>query len=123
MARAISKCPNCGEPVTPFAAGCAICGTDIAALRAAREREPSRVATAVRLPRVPRLNDDGLRIVLALLVAIAAPFIGVLLASWLAWQLNEEGKPTVRNVMLVIAALAVVSLMQPFWFWRLLHGG
>ena len=24
-----SRCPKCGERVTPFAAGCAICGTDL----------------------------------------------------------------------------------------------
>jgi hypothetical protein len=24
-----SRCPNCREPVSPFAAGCAICGTDL----------------------------------------------------------------------------------------------
>ena len=24
-----SRCPNCKEPVSPFAAGCAICGTDL----------------------------------------------------------------------------------------------
>jgi uncharacterized protein (DUF983 family) len=24
-----SRCPECGERVTPFAAGCAICGADL----------------------------------------------------------------------------------------------
>jgi hypothetical protein len=24
-----SRCPNCREPVSPFAAGCAICGADL----------------------------------------------------------------------------------------------
>ena len=24
-----SRCPKCREPVSPFAAGCAICGTDL----------------------------------------------------------------------------------------------
>ena len=24
-----SRCPNCKEPVSPFAAGCAVCGTDL----------------------------------------------------------------------------------------------
>jgi len=24
-----SRCPNCREPVSPFAAGCAVCGTDL----------------------------------------------------------------------------------------------
>ena len=29
MARDRSRCPNCGERVLPFAAGCAICGADL----------------------------------------------------------------------------------------------
>jgi hypothetical protein len=24
-----SRCPNCKEPVSPFAAGCAVCGADL----------------------------------------------------------------------------------------------
>ena len=24
-----SRCPNCGERVSPFAAGCAVCGADL----------------------------------------------------------------------------------------------
>ena len=29
MARDRTRCPNCGERVLPFAAGCAICGADL----------------------------------------------------------------------------------------------
>lgn len=29
MSRDRSRCPNCGERVQPFAAGCAICGADL----------------------------------------------------------------------------------------------
>jgi hypothetical protein len=29
MARDRTRCPSCGERVLPFAAGCAICGTDL----------------------------------------------------------------------------------------------
>ena len=29
MGRDRSRCPNCGERVLPFAAGCAICGADL----------------------------------------------------------------------------------------------
>jgi hypothetical protein len=121
MARAISKCPNCGEPVTPFAAGCAICGADIAAARAARERRGMSL-DRVGIVRVPTLGDDGLRIVIALLVTIAAPFFGVLLDCWFAWQLHQETRTGMRNVMLAFAVLGVVSLMAPFWFWRLVSG-
>jgi hypothetical protein len=34
MPRSISRCPKCREPVSQFAAGCAVCGTDIQAARA-----------------------------------------------------------------------------------------
>jgi hypothetical protein len=27
--RAISRCPNCREPVSQFAAGCAVCGSSL----------------------------------------------------------------------------------------------
>jgi hypothetical protein len=33
MSRDRSRCPNCGERVQPFAAGCAICGADLDAAR------------------------------------------------------------------------------------------
>jgi hypothetical protein len=122
MARAISRCPDCGEPVTPFAAGCAICGADIAAARAARERRRAAVDRFGGGLRVPSLGDDGLRIVIAVLVTLAAPFIGVLLDSWFAWQLHQEGRLGMRNAMLALAVLGVVSLMEPFWLWRLLSG-
>jgi len=29
MSRDRSKCPNCGVRVSPFAAGCAVCGADL----------------------------------------------------------------------------------------------
>ena len=29
MSRDRTRCPNCGERVQPFAAGCAVCGADL----------------------------------------------------------------------------------------------
>lgn len=115
MPRAITHCPNCGEPVTPYAAGCAICGADIEAARRARS---SRTAALPR-PAVPRLSigEDGLRIAIALLVAVAAPFFGLLLACWLAWQANSENRPMTRNVMLAIAVLAAIPLVTGIYPW------
>jgi hypothetical protein len=61
MARAISKCPSCREPVSQFAAGCAVCGTD---LQAARAELAAKRAKLPRMPGdgVPRLGDDAVRI-------------------------------------------------------------
>ena len=120
MARAISKCPNCGEPVTPFAAGCAICGFDLESARAARARRSAPVGRHVTMP---RLGDDALRIAIAVLVTIAAPFFGVLLTGFFAWQLHQDGRAGMRNAMLAIVALGLLSLAEPFWFWRLLGAG
>src|SRR5690348_4396404 len=116
MPRAITRCPDCGEPVTPYAAGCAICGADIEAAR--RARSSSRTA-ALRPPSVPRLSigEDGLRIAIALLVAVAAPFFGLLLACWLAWQANTENRPMTRNVILAIAVLAAIPLVTGIYPW------
>jgi len=36
-----SRCPNCGERVTPYAAGCALCGVDLDPQR--WQRKPSLV--------------------------------------------------------------------------------
>ena len=52
-------CPNCGEPVSAFAAGCAICGAELDPERAAgprsiRERAGSAWRAKPRLlPRIP----------------------------------------------------------------------
>lgn len=51
-------CPRCGERVSPFAAGCALCGTELDPLRAqASPRVRQRVRSAWRarprlLPRI-----------------------------------------------------------------------
>jgi len=51
-----SLCPQCGERVTPFAAGCALCGADLDPRR--WQRAPS---TAQRLSlRLPRSFRDRL---------------------------------------------------------------
>src|SRR3954464_7443894 len=111
MPRAISRCPRCGEPVTPYAAGCAICGADIEGARRARAE---RV-----LPSVPpiRLGDDWLRFGIALLVAVAAPFFGIFIGAFFAWQLHSEGRTTARNLMLAVVVLAAVPLVAGVYPW------
>jgi hypothetical protein len=117
--RAITKCPKCGSPVTAYAAGCAVCGADIEAARTAvAERR-------VHLPSAPslRLGDDGLRLVLGLIVALAAPVFGLLLASWFAWQMHNEGRATARNLMLAVVLIAAIPLITGVSLWgRFLFG-
>lgn len=111
MARALTHCPNCGQVVTPYAAGCAICGTDLEAARARHRARPT-----AHVPNV-RLGDDALRFGIALLLAVAAPLFGVLMACFLAWQLNNERRTTARNLMLAIALLAAVPLVTGVYPW------
>ena len=108
MPRAISRCPGCAEPVTPFAAGCAICGYDLVAARQARaaSRNPLDHISAPRL----HLGDDELRLVIALLISLAAPLFGIVLASYFAWQFHNEGRMGWRAVMLGIAAANVLAM-------------
>lgn len=47
-------CPRCGEPVTPFAAGCALCGADLDPRRAQRPTTAGQRVTSAWRAR-PRL--------------------------------------------------------------------
>jgi hypothetical protein len=105
--------------VTPYAAGCAVCGTDIAAARKAAERRSTRNARVVGGLHLPRfeLGEDGLRLIIALLAALAAPLIGLLLASFFAWHAHGEGRPGVRNLMLAVAVLAALPMVTGVYVW------
>jgi hypothetical protein len=47
------RCPNCGEHVSHFAAGCAICGTALDPKRGQHQSAGQRAASALRgLPRI-----------------------------------------------------------------------
>ena len=99
------KCPRCGEPVTPFAAGCAICGADLSEVQAKQ---------GPRAPQLPRVGNDGIRIGIAFLLAVAAPFLGIAAAAFFAWQFDNEGNVRLRNVMFGALALSVVLLGTGF---------
>jgi hypothetical protein len=115
MPRAISRCPSCGEPVSPFAAGCAICGED---LEAARRRLAARRVVMPR-PRLsgPAVSVDWLHILVAVVLALAAAPIGLLLALYWAWQRYKVGDTVMVAAMLGAATLAVAAMVAPVWFW------
>jgi predicted amidophosphoribosyltransferase len=50
------RCPSCGERVTPYAAGCALCGADLDPRRWQSPPSPLRRLMGRGLPRVPRLG-------------------------------------------------------------------
>src|SRR6476659_7530124 len=109
MAGAITNCPNCGSTVTQFAAGCAICGTDLVSAREAREarRMPS-LPGAGRLSRIS--GEDLVLGILLLLAAFAAPIIGGVIAGLFALQAHNDRDMVRRNISLAAVTVAVVML-------------
>lgn len=110
MARAANVCPRCGASVTPYAAGCGVCGADLERLRRARRR---------RAPSAPSLATDlAQNLVLAavmVLVAVFAPLWGLLLAGLVSYDRNRRGERTMRNVAIAAGALALVGFFMPLW--------
>lgn len=115
MPRGVSKCPNCGQPVSAFAAGCAVCGADLEAERARRAAQRS-----FELPRLPGIAGvggiDWAHVVIALLLAVALSPIGLLLALYWAFRANRYGETAMVIVMVVVAAVAVAAILDPLWF-------
>lgn len=115
MPRSINKCPNCGEPVSPFAAGCAICGTD---LQAARSDLAAKRARRPQLPGV-RIGDDAVRIGVSALATVFSPLMGALLTGWFAYDADRNGRMRLRNLMV---GLLILSLVGVFAYARLWGG-
>jgi hypothetical protein len=113
MARAISKCPNCREPVSPFAAGCAICGTNLEAARA------ELAAKRARRPQLPDLrpSDDGIRIGVGVLAAVFAPVMGALLTGYFAYDADRDGRTRLRNIMIVLLGFSLVGVFAYAQLW------
>jgi hypothetical protein len=130
----VSRCPNCGEPVSQFAAGCAICGYDLEAHRrnlAERRASAPHVVAAARLPgwlrRAPRalggLGGDVhvTRLIFAIVLTLFVPFIGLFLAAWFAYHADQDGRHAIRNALIAVCGFAFVMLyLAPFSIWGLL---
>jgi hypothetical protein len=112
--RAVSKCPKCGEPVSPFAAGCAICGTN---LEAARSELAAKRARRPRLPGPVRLSDDGVRIGVSVLAAVFAPVMGALLTGYFAYDADQNGRIAVRNLMILLLGFCLVGVFAYAQIW------
>jgi hypothetical protein len=123
MARAITHCPKCGQAVTPFAAGCAVCGTD---LEAARARQSAK--RHIELPRARWYGGassgrvDWVHLAIAVLAALAIAPVGFLLAIYWAQRYSREGNTIMTVAMIAVLALAAAAIFAPVWFWsHLLH--
>ncbi len=110
MARA-GKCPTCGEPVSQFAAGCAICGTDLEKARAEHRAQPTaRVEEVGRRLRPSPSSPDTFVLVLLGFLVLFAPFAAVLLGALIAFKASREGDERRRNIALaaIVAAIALL---------------
>lgn len=121
MARA-TKCPNCGEPVSAFAAGCAICGADLDAHRQRLAERPDIAAPARRIPDVrlgglaSRIDPDVGLVTVTVLFLLFFPIMGTALAALGAYDRNRRGLTSVRNVFLVLLGLGVISFFTPWQY-------
>jgi hypothetical protein len=108
-----TKCPGCGEPVSVFAAGCAICGTDLVEHRRALE------ARRVDLPHVPRTSrrrgfDPHLVLVaLVLLATLLSPFLALIMAAVGAQDRHRNGQIGQRNLFIALAGVNLALAFLP----------
>ena len=112
MARAITKCPNCGSSVSQFAAGCAICGENLTAARLElerrREARPSLTAPAW----VPQVSaSEAILGAILIIAAFGFPIIGGPIAGLFAYFGHRNGDTVQRNLALVAVAVAVIVLL------------
>lgn len=113
--RSISRCPKCREPVSQFAAGCSVCGTD---LQAARAELAERRTRRPHLPgAVPRLGDDAIRIGVTVLAALFSPLMGALLAGYFAYDADRDGRVPTRNLMILLLGFSLVGLVAYAQIW------
>ena len=109
-----TKCPGCGEPVSVFAAGCAVCGADLEQHR--RELDARRI----ELPHVPRATsrsrfrfDPHLALVaLVLLATLLSPFLALIMAAVGAQDRHRNGRIDQRNLFI---GLAILNLALTFF--------
>jgi hypothetical protein len=124
MPKSINKCPGCGEPVSPFAAGCAICGENLMAAREALAQRRQRIPGPARNFSLPRIGDDALAFGIGLILAIVSPIMGVVFGALMAWHSDSQGQVRRRNLMFVVIAVGVLPLTLGYWYLSpLLAGG
>jgi hypothetical protein len=122
VGRSFSRCPNCGEPVSQFAAGCAVCGTDLEAYRtelAARRARTPQLPGWLRLPGAGDVHVT--RLLVAAAITLFFPFAGLLLAAWFAYHAEKDARDGIRNALIAVCGFAFVMLyFAPFSIWGLL---
>ena len=106
------RCPGCKEQVSPFAAGCSICGTDLEAARRQadlrRARRPSLPSLGISLP-----GHDLAGLAIASLLTLAMPVFGILLAGWMVHTQRLGSQRPLRIALWVLIAVGLLFLVSP----------
>jgi hypothetical protein len=112
MARAITKCPNCGSTVSQFAAGCAICGENLTAARQNLERRRAARPALVPPGWFPEISvGDAILGAILIIAAFSFPIVGGPIAGLFAYFAHRNGDVVQRNLALVAVALALLVVI------------
>ena len=112
MARAVTKCPNCGSSVSQFAAGCAICGENLTAARQELERRRAERPSITAPGWVPEITaGDAILGAILIIAAFGFPIVGGPIAGLFAYFAHQKGDKVQRNLALVAVAIAVITLL------------
>ena len=104
MARA-NECPQCGSYVSQFAAGCSVCGADVARLR---RRPRARLALSFS---APVLGEGALLTALMVVVAVFAPLFGMALAALVFFDRWRRGHRLIAYVAVAAFGLALTAFL------------
>lgn len=105
--------------MTPFAAGCAICGADL-------ERHRRRLERRWSLPRLRmRLDPHVVLVTFTILGVLLSPLIGLILAAVGAQDRHRSGRLDQRNLFIALGAVDVALFFVPavrYGVFSLLYG-
>ena len=112
--------------MSQFAAGCAICGEDLVAARAAQERRREALPSLPAPTWTSEVTGTDLILgVLLIVCAFAFPIVGGPIAGLFAYFAHQKGDTVQRNIALAAVCLAVlVIFLASFvpesvdWMWR-----
>ena len=112
MRRNANRCPSCGERVSPFAAGCALCGADLDPQR----HTPGKASVSVPQPwrgTGARLSPDLIAVAVIVLLTLFAPLIGAFICALRAYGEERGGRTRQRNIALALGVVCVLFLIFP----------
>jgi hypothetical protein len=110
-----TKCPGCGEPVSVFAAGCPICGTDLEQHRRQLEERRLELPQVPRAARrsPPRFDAHIALVALVLLATLLSPFLALIMAAVGAQDRHRNGQIGQRNLFIALAVLNLALAFLP----------